>query len=74
MKATLEFILPEEETEHHDAVNGTGYRSAYRAVLEQIRNWKKHGHNIVCADAALNVIYDEMLEQLENRCLDVYNP
>jgi hypothetical protein len=74
MKATLEFMLPEEEIEHHDAINGTGYRSAYRAVLEQIRTWKKHGHRFTDPEAVLNLLYDEMLEQINIRRLDVYNP
>lgn len=74
MRVTLEFMLPEEAMEHADALNGAGYRSAYRDVLEFIRENLKHGHQIVSADAALNVVYDELLEQLSIRGLDPYNP
>jgi len=74
MEATLKFTLPEEELEFHDASHGTGYRNVCRTIVETLRNKIKHGHNIVSADAALNVIYDEVLEELASRGLDVYNP
>lgn len=74
MEATLKFTLPEEELEFHEASHGTGYRSALRSVIENIRKRKKYGHQIVSADAALNIIYDEIIYELELRGLDAYSP
>jgi hypothetical protein len=74
MRAILKFTLPEEELEFHEATNGTGYRMAYREILEEIRRYKKHGHTFDSPDAVLNSLYDEMLERLNTRGLDVYSP
>lgn len=53
MKATIEFSLPEEATEHRAAINGMGYRAALCEIHEQIRQRLKHGHELRSADDAL---------------------
>lgn len=53
MKATIEFQLPEETTEHRAALNGMGYRAALCEIYEQIRQRLKHGHQLHSADDAL---------------------
>ena len=53
MKATLEFSLPEENTEHRAAINGMGYKCALSEIYEQIRQKLKHGHQLQSADDAL---------------------
>jgi hypothetical protein len=42
-KAILEFQLPEEETEHEDALNGTLWRSVVADLDNTLRSWIKHG-------------------------------
>lgn len=53
MKATIEFQLPEEATEHRAALNGMGYRAALCEIHEQIRQRLKYGHELRSADDAL---------------------
>ena len=42
MKATLEFNLPEETTEHQIAVDGPKWRGVVSDVLEELRTDKKY--------------------------------
>jgi transposase len=53
MKATLEFTLPEENTQHYEAVNGATFRYCLQEVDEELRVWIKHGHKFSSADDAL---------------------
>jgi len=42
MKAILEFNLPEEQSEHADAINGTQWRCAVQTIDQTLRNRLKH--------------------------------
>ena len=42
MKATLEFNLPEETTEHQIAVDGPKWRGVVSDALEELRNDRKY--------------------------------
>ena len=44
MKATLEFDLPEDQTEHYNAINGTTFRYCLQELEGELRNYIKHGH------------------------------
>lgn len=43
MKATLEFALPEESSEHEDAVNGSRWKALVFEFDQYLRGRIKHG-------------------------------
>jgi hypothetical protein len=53
MKATLEFTLPEEATEHLLAVKAGDMASEIDTAYNVMRGWLKHGHTFADADAAI---------------------
>ena len=53
MKATLEFNLPDEQTEHYNAINGTTFRYCLQELDGELRNWLKYGNPFTDADGAL---------------------
>jgi transposase-like protein len=68
MKATIEFNLPDEASEHRAAINGMGYRCALSDIHEQIRQRLKHGHQLRSADDALEwmrAMVEECIEESE---------
>lgn len=50
VKAILEFSLPEETTEHEDAVNGTKWKLVAWELDQFLRNYVKHGGCDDCED------------------------
>lgn len=42
MKATLEFTLPEEASEHEDAVNGSRWKALVFEYDQLLRSWLKY--------------------------------
>ena len=44
MTASLTFNLPEESTEHQDAIDGWKWKSVVNRTLEQIRNELKYNN------------------------------
>lgn len=65
MKATLEFKLPEEEREHHDAINGSKWKILYMDFERTLRNYQKHGHEFTDVDDCLDKLRDEMWADAE---------
>lgn len=59
MKATLEFILPEENQEFELATKASKLASVIRDLDYYIRNLRKHGHNLENADETLDQIHTE---------------
>lgn len=53
MKATLEFNLPEDQQEHYDAINGSTFKYCLQEMDEQLRGWRKYGHQFKDAEEAL---------------------
>lgn len=43
MKATLEFNLPEEASDHMDAVKGWAWKALVFDFDQQLRSWVKYG-------------------------------
>tara|TARA_A100001037_G_scaffold244817_1_gene225988 strand:+ start:119860 stop:120186 length:327 start_codon:yes stop_codon:yes gene_type:complete len=53
MKATLEFNLPEEKSDHEDAVNGANWRRVVELILEDLRERRKYDKGMaITMDAA----------------------
>ena len=53
MKATLEFNLPDEATEHRWAVQAAELAGAVSFAEDQLRAWLKHGHQFETVEEAL---------------------
>ena len=56
MKAILEYDLPEERIEHLTAIQSGELSYALNEILNQLREWQKHGHEFKTADEALDSI------------------
>lgn len=58
MQATLKFSLPDEDSDHYDAIHGPDYRHALDEIREMLRSRVKHGHNYESTEQALQEIYE----------------
>jgi hypothetical protein len=56
MKAILEFTLPDEQTEHYNAINGSTFKYCLQELDGELRNWLKYGHTFEDADDALGAV------------------
>ena len=70
MKAILEFDLPQETHNHHDALNGHKWRWACQDLREDIRNWLKHGHTFKTPDEALEAVREHLLKSTSSLTQD----
>jgi hypothetical protein len=53
MKATLEFNLPEDAVEHHDALHGMDWKICLSDLDQELRNALRYGHQLKTADEAV---------------------
>lgn len=60
MKATLEFTLPEESEEFALAHRGSDYAAILDRLTQNVRSWRKHGHEFADAGAVLDAIWDQI--------------
>lgn len=67
MKATLEFNLPEETTEHYNAVHGHEFVAVLWSLDRQLRLWLKNGNTFESTDRAIEFIRDELRDDLGSR-------
>lgn len=65
MKATLEFELPDDDSEHYDAIHGPDYRNALSDIREMLRSKVKHGHDYENTEQALQEIYEFVCSSME---------
>jgi hypothetical protein len=65
MKATLEFDLPDERTEHRCAVNGVKYDALLHELWNDARCALKHGHAFKDADAVFEWLRTFISENAE---------
>jgi len=73
MKATLEFDLPEEASEHRAALDGNDWRSVVTELDELLRTWIKHGGlNEMKTPEALQHVRTTLLQSLEDRNLRMH--
>jgi len=54
MKAILEFNLPEETVEHHDALHGMDWKLCLGDLDQELRNAQRYGHTFKDADEAVD--------------------
>jgi hypothetical protein len=70
MKATLEFTLPEEASEHRDAMDGYKWRAACQETRYYIRTLLKHGHQFKTPDEALEAVKKLLVDETEGLLQD----
>jgi hypothetical protein len=68
MKATLEFNLPEEDTEMRDAMNGTLWRGVVITLYNEIRRLQKSDREAI----PLEGLRDILNEECNSRGLDPF--
>lgn len=56
MKATLEFNLPDEDRDHHNALHGADWKGVCEDLDRQLRDWLKHGHKFKTPYEALQAV------------------
>lgn len=64
MKATLEFNLPEDQEEHRICLDAPMVRLAVSELLNDLRNWRKHGHTFTTPDAVIDQVRQQLLYSL----------
>lgn len=66
MKAILEFNLPEDETAHNLAKNGSAYHAALWDLDRKLRDWLKYGNDFKDADEALDAARKELADLMDS--------
>lgn len=71
MKATLEFSLPEEKSDHAYAIAGLDALLTISDILSECRSKLKYdsGHFKDCDDATIEKVRDFIIEQKQDRNL-----
>ena len=69
MKAILEFTLPDEQTEHYNAINGSTFKYCLQELDGELRNWLKYGHTFEDADDALGAVRKHLNELIHDNDL-----
>ena len=67
MKATLEFDLPEDYTDHLIAVHALDWALTCFDMDDKLRSWLKYGNEFKSPDEALEVVRDCLFEIMEMR-------
>lgn len=70
-KATLQFNLPEEQSEFNDAINASKVKGMLWDFSQQLREWYKYHHNFQNADDALDKIREEFYRLLNEHNIDM---
>ena len=71
MKATLEFNLPDDQTEYEVAIQAPRVQSFLFEFSQQLRTWYKYHHDFKNADDALNKIRDEFYRLLNEHNVNI---
>ena len=69
MKATLQFNLPDETTEHLDSLHGTDWKMVAWSLDQTLRNWLKHGHEFTDATSAIHKAREFLHQEISSRGL-----
>jgi hypothetical protein len=64
MKVTIEFSLPEDFTQHQDAIHGSDWRSVVVGFSEHLRKVLKHEEKSDEVYTALDSLHRELAEQV----------
>lgn len=66
MKATFEFNLPEDQYEYEVMSQASKSQRMLWEFSQQLREWRKYGHNFKDASDAVSGIQDEFFRLLNN--------
>lgn len=69
MKAILEFNLPEDIVEHHDALHGMDWKICLSDLDQELRNALRYGHQFKTADEAVDHFRTRLHEIIADRGL-----
>lgn len=69
MKATLQFNLPEETTEHLDALHGTDWKLVAWSLDNTLRGWLEYGHEFQNAESAIGKVREFLHQEISSRGL-----
>lgn len=72
-RATLNFKLPEENSEYKEAVNGGAWKAIVYELSLVLRNKLKYGHSYKSIDQALEDIKDVLWQECKDRDLDPWS-
>ena len=65
MQGILKFKLPEEATQHLNAVKGQDYAMACFEIDQKLRGWSKHGHEFKNAYEVIDEVRTLLKETLD---------
>jgi hypothetical protein len=69
-KVTLEFDLPEEQSDLTLALDGPEWSGVYDDIRQYVRVSYKYGHSYTSADEAIDAIYSFICRQPSERSID----
>jgi len=72
MKAILEFNLPEESTEHQDAIDAGKIKSVLCEMDKILKNYLKYGHEFKKATEAIEEIRMTLNESLKDNEINIF--
>jgi len=65
MKATLEFIIPDDESELQAAVHSMDQLGSIRDFHERLRVLNKHGHRFQTTEEAIQSLYSDYCDMMQ---------
>ena len=65
MKATLEFIIPDDESELQAAVHAMDHLAATRDFHERLRSLNKYGHGFQTTEEAIQSLYSDYCDMMQ---------
>ncbi len=69
MKAILEFNMPEDMVEHHDALHGTDWKLVLMDLETEMRSAIRYGHAHKTADEAIDHFRTRLFEIVTDKGL-----
>ena len=74
MKATLEFNLPEEQSDHRLAIDGWKWKSVVIDIAVKLRGALKYGDDLTPeSSACLETLREELFQLIADRNLNLYD-
>jgi hypothetical protein len=70
MRTHLIFDLPEEESQHRQALDGGKWEAVVWNLDQALRNWVKYGNELKSVDDALEQMRNKLHAEMENEGLN----
>lgn len=72
MRVTMEYVLPKDDYEYRDALNGAKYHQALEDIYQMLRNKVKYDQLTEAEGIAYNDVYDRFNEILHDNDVDLF--